>query len=334
MRLRIHPLVLSGLLAAVSFAQKPVAPPTTTVPVDAPRAADSSPLKDYILGPEDMLSVRVLNAEEVANTPYAIDLLGNLTLPRIGKIHAAGLTLGQLEAELTTRFGEYLQHPLVTVAVSEFHSQPISVLGEVDTPGVHQMKGRKTLFEVISEAGGLKDDAGNSIKITRRKEWGPIPLPNATMDPSGEYSVAEVDIHSVMTAQNPRENISVKPNDVITVPKADLVYVIGAVTKPGGFVLSEKANISILQALSMAEGLQRTAGSGNGKILRTASGSSQRVEIPVNVKNILAGKQPDVPLLANDILFIPSSAAKSASLRALEAIIQTGTGVAIYAHPF
>jgi polysaccharide export outer membrane protein len=136
-----------------------------------------------------------------------------------------------------------------------------------------------------------------------------------------------------MEAQNPAENIQVKPNDVITVPKADLIYVIGAVKKSGGFVLSERADISVLQALSMAEGLDRTAAAAKAIILRGGSSSPNRAEIPVDVKNILEGKGRDVPLLANDILFIPTSAAKSASIRALEAIIQAGTGAAIY-RPF
>src|SRR5208337_3140684 len=121
--------------------------------------------------------------------------------------------------------------------------QPISVLGQVATPGIHQMRGRKTLFEVISEAGGLKPDAGSTIKITRRKENGPIPLPTAASDSSGEFNVAEVSIRDVMEARNPQENIAGKAYDVITVPKAKLVYVIGSVKHSGGFVLSERANM-------------------------------------------------------------------------------------------
>ena len=148
---------------------------------------------------------------------------------------------------------------MVTVSVFEFRSQPVSVLGAVNTPGVHQIRGRKTLFEVISEAGGLKNEAGNSIKITRRKEFGAIPLPGAGADPSGEFSVAEVSVKSVMEARNPQENIQIQPNDVISVPKAELVYVIGAVKRAGGFILSEREQISVLQALSMAEGLDRVA---------------------------------------------------------------------------
>jgi len=296
----------------------------------AERPNTNSDSTSYILGPEDTLQIRVLDAEEIGPAPYPIDLRGNLDLPHIGRIHAAGLTIEQLESKLTERFKEYLQEPVVTVSVAEFHSQPISVLGAVSSPGVHQIRGRKTLFEVISEAGGLKPEAGNTIKIARSMENGPIPLPGAKTDPTGQFSVAEVSIRSVMEAQNPQENIPVKPNDVITVPKADLVYVIGAVKRSGGFVLTEKANMSVLEALSMAEGLDRAAGPANAKILRSSHGATSRSEISIDVKKILDGKEADVPLLANDILFIPTSAAKSASLRALEAIVQTGTGIAIY----
>ena len=286
--------------------------------------------ESYILGSQDTVLIHVLDIEEIGATAYPIDLRGNLDLPRIGVVHAAGLTADQLQEKLTDIYKEYLQNPVVSVSVAEFQSEPISILGAVGAPGIHQIKGRRTLFEVISEAGGLREDYGNTIMITRRMEWGPIPLPNATTDPTGGYSVAEVSIRSVMNAQNPQENIEVKPYDVITVPKAEQVYVIGAVKKSGGFVLSEKSDLSALQALSLAEGLERSAGSSNAKILRVSAGSATRQEIPIDLKKILEGKQPDVPLLANDILFIPTSAAKNASLRAIEAMIQIGTGMAMY----
>ena len=113
-----------------------------------------------------------------------------------------------------------------------------------------------------------------------------------------------------------------------------MIYVIGSVKHPGGFPLQEKANLSVLEALSLAEGLDRTASAAHAKILRSSNTTHGRVEIPINVKEILAGKDTDVPLLADDILFIPNSTGKAASMRVVEALIQTGTGVAIYAHPF
>ena len=133
-----------------------------------------------------------------------------------------------------------------------------------------------------------------------------------------------------MDAKNPRENIPILPNDVISVPKADLVYVIGAVRKSGGFVLSEKEKMSVLQAVSLAEGLDRISAPKDARILRPVPETESRLEIPVNLQQILEGKSGDVSLLANDILFVPISHAKSALTRGLEAAIQIGTGVAIY----
>ncbi len=325
-------LALACALSSSLLAQTPIEAAALKTTVAEPVESETKPagvVQDYILGPEDSILVRVLDAEELGILPYAIDLRGNVDLPRVGRVHAAGRTTEQLEKALADLFRDYLQDPVVTVSVVEYRSQPISVLGQVTTPGVHQMRGRKTLFEVISEAGGLKEDAGNSIKITRQKEWGPIPLPSAVTDPSGDFSVATVGIHSVMEAQNPRENIAVKPNDVITVPKAELIYVIGAVKRSGGFILSERNDMSVLQALSMAEGLERTASAGKAIILR-GRGEANRTEIPVDIKSLLSGKAKDVALLANDILFIPTSAAKSVAMRTLEAVIQAGTGMAIY----
>jgi polysaccharide export outer membrane protein len=287
-------------------------------------------LRLYTLGPEDTLSVKVLNVNEIGDDPYPIDLAGNINLPVIGVAHAAGLTVNELQAVLGEKFREYVRTPGITISVAEFRSQPISVLGAVVNPGIHQMRGRKTLFEVISEAGGLKAEAGNTIKITRRKEFGNVPLSGALTDSTKQFSIGEVTIRSVMQAQSPAENITVKPFDVITVPKADLIYVIGDVKKPGGFPLSERPTLSLLEALALAEGLERTAGPKNSKILRVTAGSASRSEIPIDVRKILDGRNTDVTLFPNDILFIPNSAAKSASARAIEAMIQVGTGVMIY----
>src|SRR5207302_9130286 len=102
-----------------------------------------------------------------------------------GRVHAAGLTVEQLENAMVERLKAYLQQPTVTVGIAEFRSQPVSVLGAVGTPGVLQLQGRKTLFEILSMAGGLKAEAGNVVVITRQKEQGAIPLPNAKEDPTG-----------------------------------------------------------------------------------------------------------------------------------------------------
>src|SRR5258706_16046273 len=120
----------------------------------------------------------------------------NVRLHMAGRMMISGLTVAKVEAEVTNRLKQYVKRPDVSVAVTEFHSQPVSVSGSVRTPGVQQVQGRKTLVEMLSMAGGLDPTAGTTLRITRQREWGKIPLSNAKDDPSGAYSVAEVSLKS------------------------------------------------------------------------------------------------------------------------------------------
>lgn len=298
-------------------------------------AADQSQASEraYVFGPDDSITVHVVDLPELdgkAVGAVRIDHEGNINLPLVGRLHASGLTAQQLEGQIASRLSGIMNNPEVSVAVAEFRSHPVSVLGAVRTPGVYQVTGKKTLFEVLSLAGGLNPDASNKIKITRLVSAGQLPLKNATTESNGEFYVGELSVRNVMDAKSPEENIDVLPNDVITVPKADLVYVVGAVRRPGGFPLFEKEQVSVLQAVSLAEGLDKVAGARNARILRQASPGAERTEVRVNVQEILDGRANDVSLQANDILFIPTNVAKSASLRVLEAAIQAGTGIAVW----
>jgi polysaccharide biosynthesis/export protein len=298
---------------------------------EAPPPAAPAP-DTYTLGAGDQIVIRVPDFEEIDNKTVPIDLKGSVNLPAVGRIQASGLTTEQLEAVIAEHLKRYLVKPDVSVYLTEMRSQPVSILGQVQAPGVHQLQGQKNLFEVLSLAGGLRQEAGNVINITRRLEWGPIPLPDAANDSSGQFSVASVDVKSVMNASNPAENILIKPNDVISVPKADTIYVIGAVRKPGAYVLGEHLSLSALQILALAEGADKTADTKDARIMRVIPGSNDRAEIPVDLKTILNGKMPDIPLTADDILFIPISKAKAAGYRTLDALVQIGT-MAIYRVP-
>ncbi|MEI9973834.1 MAG: SLBB domain-containing protein [Ignavibacteriota bacterium] len=203
-------------------------------------------------------------------------------------------------------------------------------MGSVANPGVQQLQGRKTLLEIISAAGGAKADAGPTVKITRRMEWGEIPLASARKDAGGEFSVAEVPLKDLIESRHPEENIPIRPEDVISIPPAALIYVLGEVKKSGGFVLGSRSSMSVLEALSLAEGVQPRAAPGKAKILRAPEADAERKQQPINVSRIMAGKDPDVTLRPSDILLIPNSAAKSISTRTLEAAIQIGTGVIIW----
>jgi polysaccharide export outer membrane protein len=317
--------VISVLLVAASLltAQEPAA---ENVPPQQPVVAPADP----VLGPGDQITIRALDLEEISNKPFPIAANGTINLPLFGRVQAAGLTLEQLETEITTLLKPYVKHPDVTISISEAPSQTVSVIGSVNTPGVLQLQGSKTLVEMLSLAGGLRPDAGHSVKITRRRKNGPIPLPGATADPTGQFSVAKVNLKAVMDSQNLEENILIQPNDVISVSRAEMVYVIGDVRQSGGFVLNERETISVLQALSLAGGASPTATPDKAKILRPTSGNSNRTEIPVDLKKILAGQANDVALKSEDILFVPGSAFKRNALQVIQTAVGVGTGIAIW----
>jgi len=287
----------------------------------------------YLLGPDDQLEISGPELSETTNKPARVDGDGEIQVPLVGRVHVAGLTVQQTEQELNKLLSTYIRRPQVVVSVAEVRSQPVSILGAVNTPGVHQVQGHKTLLEMLALAGGIRSDAGYRVRITRELEWGCIPLPGAGLDSSGRFSVAEINLKEIMEAKNPEENIQIFPHDVISVPKAEMVYVIGEVKRSGGFVLGERHTISVLQALSLAEGLNVGADARHARILRLKREADQREELPVDVKDVLNGKKADVALQGDDILFIPGSTGKKAALRALEAAIQTGTGLAIWRTP-
>lgn len=298
-------------------------------------ATDSKPSPDvqnYQLGPEDQVSIRVMDLEKLqldnASAPK-IDVNGDLALPIIGHIHAAGLTIMELEKEIVARLSSILQNPNVSVGIVQYRSHPVSVLGAVRNPGVFQVTGPRRLLEVLSLANGLATDAGDKITVTRRKSNGVLPLADNKLDDSGSVYVGHLDVRPLIRGTDPSLNIEVREYDVITVTPTEFVYVVGAVKKAGGFSLGERQHISILQALSLAEGLDTTASAKNVRLLREAGPGKERQEIAVNLKPIMAGTAPDVPLRANDILFVPTNGTKQAAMRGIEAALQLGTGALI-----
>jgi len=318
-------------LGVCASGQSPPPPPEAVHPnskcIDQTRST-------YLLGPDDQLEISGPElTDSGADKRARIDSDGDVQAPLVGRIHVAGLTVQQAEETLDKALSTYIREPQVVLNVVEVRSQPVSILGAVNTPGVHQVQGHKTLMEMLASAGGIRPDAGYSVRITRELEWGCIPLPGAKLDPSGQFSVAEVNLKEIMEAKDPAENIQIFPHDVISVPKAEMVYVVGDVKRSGGFVLGERQSISVLQAISLAEGLNGTADSKHAKILRLNHDKDLREELPVDVKALLKGKKQDVSLQGNDILFIPGSTGKKAALRAVEAAIQTGTGLAIWRMP-
>jgi polysaccharide export outer membrane protein len=283
-----------------------------------------------VLQQNDEIAVRSLRAKEVSDKTFRLDQNGEVNFPLAGVVKLGGLTPREAEKALAEALTAYYKEPDIQISVVSFHVETLSVLGSVGTPGVYPVRGRMDLLEAVSSAGGVRGDAGPTLVLTRQAVYGPIPHLGARQLLSGE-SVVEIDLHDLMQGQNTADNIPVKPHDVISVPAAQLVYVVGLVKRSGGFPLAGRPSLTAIQAIALAEGLDPRASPQRVRILRRG-GAGGDTQIPVNVKAILAGRQEDVVLRPNDILYVPSDAMKTITNRTIEAAIQIGTGLAIF-HP-
>jgi len=239
---------------------------------------------------------------------------GEISLALIGRVKIGGLSTEEAQALIEKRYieGNFLKAPHVSLNIKEFATQGISVMGEVNKPGVYPAIGARRLFDLISAAGGTTKTAGRNVSITRRdKPQEPISI---------EFPA---DLALSMAS-----NVDVYPGDTIVVGKAGVVYVAGAVARPGGFVMESNQQLTVLQAIALAGGTASTAKLNSARLIRKA-GDGPR-DVPIELAKILASKSPDLPLQAEDVLFVPVSGAKSATRRGLESILQITTGLAIY----
>jgi polysaccharide export outer membrane protein len=308
------------------------------------------------IGPDDLLQITVFEAPDL-NRTLRVDAKGEISLQLLGSVRAGGLTPRQLELVLEELLRRtYMRDPHVGVFVQELQSHPVSVVGAVKRPGVFQIRGTKTVLELLSMAEGLADDAGDTVVVMRGASTsGPSRIDNAEQisqkagtvstapgdaalasGPGGlpstqrQPEIVEVNLKSLLESDNPAFNIPVHPGDIVKVARAGIVYVVGEVKKPGGFVLRSNENITVLQALALAEGLTRTSLKSQARIIRTDPSTNKRTEIPIDLGKILTSKAPDPLLQQKDIIFVPDSSAKSAFYRGAEAVVSTAMGVAIY----
>lgn len=263
------------------------------------------------IGPGDLLDISVFDTPELSGS-FRLNNQGMVLLPLLGAVPLQGLTPEQAQQLLTQRLTDsgLLKAPHVTVAVTEYGAQAITVLGEVKKPGSYPPLGTPRLLEFISLAEGLTPTAAKTALVTHRT------------DPAHPVTVNLAD-----TADQSAANIPLQPGDVVLVPKAGIVYVIGDVAKPGGFLM-DSDSISVLQALALAAGPNGTAKLNDSRIIRkTPAGVS---DIAVPLARVLKSKSSDLKLQAGDVLFVPSSAAKTAGKSAAQAVLQTIAGVALY----
>jgi len=313
-------LFLIGLCSLHLVAQTPVvvgtpqpAPSNETASPHSQRPVANSNVK---LGIGDLIEITVFGVPDLT-TKTRISGSGDVYLPLIDYVHVADLTTDEAQELIQKRLedGGFVRGPHVSIFVDESASQAITLLGEVNHPGPYPGIGERRLFDLISAAGGLTDKAGHNVTIEHRG------------DPSQRV---ELQISSNL-AEDTQDNVDVFPGDTIIVSRAGIVYVVGDVNRPSGFLI-EDSTLSVLKALALAGGSTRTAALTRTKILRQTPTGVQ--EIPINLKKVLYAKAPDMPLVKGDVLFIPGSSAKAAAYATANAALSLSTALAVVAvHP-
>lgn len=307
--LHITAALLLGVLVrcGVAVAQNNATQPSVA---SSPAAVQHSPSQMLIAG-GDLLQVTVYGTD--FDRQVRVTDTGEISLPLLGAVKVGGLSIGEAEQFVGRELAQkgYFNDPQVSIFEREYATQGISVLGEVQKPGIYPLPGAHTLFDAISAASGTTEKAGNQATITHRSHpRQPEVVPLAY---NGDASVSS--------------NVQVAPGDTVVVSRAGIVYVVGDVRKPAGIVM-QNSRMTALQAIAMAEGTNPTASLNHAKLIRNTPQGLK--EIPLPLKKILAAKAPDCDLRPDDILFVPNSAAKSAGRRSLEAVVQAATGLAIY----
>jgi len=332
-------------MAAVAQSQDETTPQQTNEKIEQLAALARTTNADPPLGAGDLLHIDVFDVPELSRDARVTDS-GVISFPLVpDPIPAAGLTTFQLEQKIEQVLSAdgLVSHPQVSVFVKDQASQPVTIVGAVSHPTVMQIVRPTSLLEALASAGGVADDAGSMIIITRAVPTQQHVQTVSTKDvntedpqPDAEAKTIKIPLYDLLSSGNDDYNIQVRGGDIVSVPRAGVVYVLGfGVAQQGEYVLQARGDqITALKAVALAHGLTSFAKADNSVILRTDPSTGKRIEIHVHLKKIQDHKADDVPLLSNDILYVPDSKGKKALARGTEAAIGIGTSVAIYHVPY
>jgi polysaccharide export outer membrane protein len=267
------------------------------------------------IGAGDLVEMSVFDTPELSGK-LRVSNTGDVILPLVGSLHLQGLKAGEAQVLIRHKLidGGFLKDPQVTVFISDYATQRVSVMGEVHKPGIYPAFGTHRLLDYLSLAEGLTPLAGTAIVITH----------------SGHPDQPQRVKMTAGAAPQQENNPEILPGDTIFVERTGIVYVVGDVARPGGFPMNHDGQLTILQAVALAQGTNSTAARGSAKLIRTTAQGRQ--ELPMNLKKILAAKATDLPMQDNDILFVPSSGAKNA-LKDIEGMLPAASAATIYRIP-
>jgi polysaccharide export outer membrane protein len=259
-------------------------------------AAQQRPDKDYsyAIGPKDLLTINVFEVPEL-NITVRVSEDGTITLPLLGKIEVGGITRADLEGKLAGLLEKsYLKNAQVTIFIKEYKSKKVSVIGAVENPGNYELIGKQTLLQMLSQAGGLTEEASDRIIVIRQYS-------------DGKSKSLMIDLEGLMLEGNASLNIPINSGDIINVPGERFVdvYVFGQVKTPGYIKMKKASHMTLLRAIAQAGGFTERARKSAIIIKRMEKGKEKNIK--VNAKKIIKGKKPDIILKPNDIIFVPES---------------------------
>jgi len=253
-------------------------------------------VKEYKIGAKDLLEIKVFESPELSQT-VRVSEDGSISLPLLGRIEVQGLTKDAVEAKLAGLLeAKYLKNAQVSVFIKEYQSQQVAVIGAVEVPGTYELVGRMSLLQVISQAGGLKENASNEILVLREGR-------------SGNTATITIDLKDLLLNGNQRLNIPLMPNDVVNVPVDQIikVYVFGEVRNPGALLVKTSEKITLLQAIAQAGGTTEDASKSRIVVKRKDPSTGKETETRVNIKDVIKGKKPDIVLREGDVVYVPES---------------------------
>ncbi|AXC13682.1 Capsule polysaccharide export protein [Acidisarcina polymorpha] len=271
--------------------------------------------ESLLIGPGDVLHVQFYDTPDMEQHPRVSDA-GDISLLFLGQIHVAGLSATQAARAIEAAFAAHkiMRQPQVILNVETYATQAVTVTGQVHTPGAYPISTPRSVVDVLTLAGGLSDDADRNITIERRGTKEKIP-----------YFLSNHADRALDTS------VMVNPGDTIIVPKAGLVYVLGDVSRPGGYVLDSNndAKLTVLQMVAVAGGTLNSAVPSHTRLLRKKPDGSYE-QTPVPLGDMQKGKAADVAMQANDVLFVPFSYLRNFLTSGASGVMASTSGAAIY----
>jgi protein involved in polysaccharide export with SLBB domain len=354
-------------------------------------AASKSNPHEYTIGNGDLLEITVFDVPELTRA-IRVSQSGTISIPLVPtRLHVSGLSESQAQQMIADvlQANGLVSHPEVSVLVKEHRSRPITIVGAVAKPMVYEADHSVTLLEALAEAGGISNDAGDIIMVTRAHStsfvmvpnpepisnsapgtaasadspasdspvlnpndtiptpsspafpsaldmaqapspWPPATTNNSSSPPPAPANIITVNLNELIERGDTRNNIPLQAGDVVTVPHAGIVYVLGAVNRPGGFVLAnDRSRLTTMKVLALAGGFTRIARLDHAVIIRRDDQGKQ-TEVEVDLRSVIHRQTEDLQMRASDVLFIPDNRTKEFLLQALQLSLGIAAAVAIY----